>query len=220
MSQINCTRKGCKDVFNAFLVNNADYEGFLEIPKIEYGVYRPTKLISFSKAIRSNDFECWVHFYEDDIAFERLWRNPQKYFQILNKFAGVICPDFSLYRDMPLVMQFWNIYRSRAIGHWLQKNHINVIPNLRFGDERTTDVTCYGIAKHTAIAIGSYGTLKNKIDRKVFVNGLKSVISRIEPTIIIVYGSAPVSIFDEYRMQGIEIYQFDSEFAISRKGVV
>ena len=32
MSLINCARPGCRDVFHAFLVEKADYEGFIEIP--------------------------------------------------------------------------------------------------------------------------------------------------------------------------------------------
>ena len=62
--------------------------------------------------------------YEDDYRFERIWRNPRQYLNVLKRYNGVILPDFSLYRDMPLVMQLWNIYRSRAIGFWLQLNGI------------------------------------------------------------------------------------------------
>ena len=80
------------------------------------------KLIAFSKAIRSTDFDTWIHFYEDDVAFERIWNTPNKYLPIIKKFKGVITPDFSVYRDMPLVMQQWNIYRSRAIGLMLYHN--------------------------------------------------------------------------------------------------
>ena len=124
MSQINCTRSGCKDVFHSYLVENADYEGNLEIPKIKTKVYRPAKVITFSKCISSKEYDAWVLFYEDDAAFERIWNNPRRYLPILSKFKGVISPDFSLYRDMPLVMQLWNIYRNRAIGCWLQENGI------------------------------------------------------------------------------------------------
>ncbi len=77
MSLINCTRSGCKDVFRSFLVKNATYEGNLEIPVIKPEKQIPRKLISFSKAISSRDFDCWVHFYEDDVAFERIWNNPK-----------------------------------------------------------------------------------------------------------------------------------------------
>ena len=154
MSKLNCARAGCRDVFHAFLVEKANYEGFLEIPVIDSGNYKPSGLISFSKALRSNDYDYWIHFYEDDASFERIWNNPRKYLPILKRFKGVICPDFSLYRDMPLVMQYWNIYRSRAIGRWLQDNDINVIANVRWGDKRTYTACCYGVPKEGTIAIG------------------------------------------------------------------
>ena len=119
MSQINSTRNGCKDVFHAFMVQKATYDGELEIPRIAPEITIPKKLISFSKAIGGTDYDAWVHFYEDDASFERLWNKPFKYLTTLKRYKGVIAPDFSLYRDMPLVMQNWNIYRSRAVAVWL-----------------------------------------------------------------------------------------------------
>jgi hypothetical protein len=217
MSQVNCLRPGCRDVFHAFLVENADYEGFFEIPKLDYLCEKPLRVIAFSKIIKSKDFDCWVHFFEDDVAFERIWNNPRKYLPILKRFKGVISPDFSLYRDMPLVMQYWNIYRSRAIARWLQDNGVKVIVNVRWGDRRTHSISCCGVPKNGAIAIGSHGTLKQRDDREYFVNGLKYVVDNIHPKIIVVYGAAPDSIFAEYKEQGILILQFDSSFAISRR---
>lgn len=221
MSLVNSLRSNCKDVFNSFLVHLAVYAGIFEFPVIRATHKIPNRLIPFSKALSSIDYDQWVHFYEDDYLFEKLWDNPQKYLDILKRFNGVILPDFSLYRDMPLVMQLWNIYRSRAIGHWLQENGITVIPNIRYGDKRTYKCCCDGIDTHCVIAVGSHGTLKNKVDRKIFVNGLESVVSRLHPTVIVVYGSAPDSIFDKYRAQGICIVSFDSEFSKAmQKGVV
>ena len=219
MSYINSQRSGCKDVFNAFLVENATYEVFLEIPSIAGGLYKPKKLIPFSKSISSTNFDCWVHFFEDDVAFERIWNNPKKYLPILKKYEGVICPDFSLYRDMPLVMQYWNIYRSRAIGRWLQENGINVIANIRFGDSRTYIPCCYGVPVNGTIAIGTHGCVRIKEDRIALTKGVEWVVNKLKPSIIIVYGSAPKDIFDDLRNKGIEILQFDSEFAVSRKEV-
>ena len=218
MTKTNCLRSGCKDVFNAFLVSDADYEGYLEIPVIKGEVFKPEKLIEFSKAISSQDYEYWVHFYEDDTSFERIWRNPRKYLPILQKFAGVITPDFSLYRDMPLVMQHWNLYRSHAIGNWLQKNGVNVIPNVRFGDERTYEICCCGVQKYGTIAIGTHGCVKNKVDRAYLIAGIEHVVRKLNPEIIVIYGSAPADIFDRYKNLGITILQFDSSFAKSRRG--
>lgn len=216
---MNSTRNGCKDVFHAFLVKNATYDSDLEIPCLARETQKPMKLIAFSKAIRSTDFDTWIHFYEDDVAFERIWNTPNKYLPIIKKFKGVITPDFSVYRDMPLVMQQWNIYRSRAIGHWLQENGVSVIPDIRFGDERTYDVFCAGIQKHGTIAVGSHGCIKLLSDRSYFVSGLEHVVSGLEPSTLVVYGAAPDKIFALYREKGIEVLQFDSDFMKSRKAV-
>lgn len=137
----------------------------------------------------------------------------------MKKFRGVISPDFIVYRDMPLVMQQWNIYRSRAIAHWLQENGILVIPNVRYGDERTFEISCAGINKHGIIAIGSHGCIKLLDDRKYFINGLSYVVDKLEPTTIVIYGTAPDKIFEQYKEMGIEILQFDSDFMQSRKAV-
>ncbi len=219
MSRINSTRSGCRDVFHAFLVKNATYDDKYEVPCLKPEFQKPNKLIAFSKAIRSTDYDAWVHFYEDDAEFERIWNRPNTYLPILKKFRGVISPDFSVYRDMPLVMQQWNIYRSRAIGHWLQENGILVIPNVRYGDERTFEISCAGINKHGIIAIGSHGCIKLLDDRKYFVNGLSYVVDKLEPTTIVIYGTAPDKIFRQYEEMDIEILQFDSDFMQSRKTV-
>ena len=220
MSKINSQRKSCKDVFNAFLVSLATYAGVFEFPKIKPIHDIPNRLIAFSKAISCKDYDQWVHFFEDDFLFERLWRNPAKYLELLKKYKGVILPDFSLYRDMPLAMQIWNIYRSRAIGHWLQVNGVKVIPNIRFGDRRTYRICCDGIERYSVIAIGTHGTLKHKDDRELFLAGLEVVVNRLKPSAIVVYGSAPDKYFKKYADAGIRIVQFDSDYATSRKEVV
>lgn len=217
MSKKSSSRKSCKDVFNAFLVTFARYAGLYEFPCIDPAYEIPNKLISFSKCLSTNDYNQWVHFYEYDYLFERIWKNPERYLEILRRFNGVILPDFSLYRDMPFVMQLWNIYRSRAIGHWLQINGIKVIPNIRFADKRTYKLCCDGIAKRSVIAVGTLGTIKDVENRSFFVEGLEIVVDVLEPVAIIVYGSAPDSIFDGYRQAGIKIISFEPMISTSHR---
>lgn len=126
MSKINSSRSGCKDVFHAFLVKNAQYDGHLEIPIIKPQDDIPNKLILFSKILGCKDYDQWVCFYEDDASFERIWNRPERYLPILSKFKGVITPDFSLYRDMPLVMQQWNIYRDGLLGIGFRKTEFTL----------------------------------------------------------------------------------------------
>ena len=216
---INSKRKNCKDVFNAFLVSYATYVGDYEIPCIRASYDIPKKLVLFSKALSCKDCEQWVHFYEDDYLFERIWKSPERYLDILKKYKGVILPDFSLYRDMPLAMQIWNIYRSRALGNWFQINGIRVIPNIRFGDRRTFDICCEGISEQTVIAIGSHGNIKNKIDREIFIEGFDYVVRLLKPIAVIVYGSAPEKYFKKYYDSNVKIIRFDSDYFTSHKVV-
>ena len=219
MSMINCIRKGCKDVFNSFLVATATYAGLFEFPCLKATQVIPNRVIAFSKALSCKDYDQWVHFYEDDYLFERLWRNPPKYLEVLRHYNGVILPDFSLYRDMPLAMQIWNIYRSRAIGHWLQKNGVLVIPNIRYGDKRTFRISCDGIEEHCVIAVGSHGNMKNRIDREVFLEGFDYVVRTLQPSSIIIYGSAPEKYFQKYYESGMKIIRFESDYSLSHKKI-
>ena len=210
------------DVFHSFLVENADYEGYIELPKIKTSNFIPEKLVSFSKAMSKTwtDFDCWVMFYEHDIKFERLWHNPKQYLSKLKKFKGIISPDFSLYRNMPLCMQMWNTYRGRALSVWLQDNGIEIIPNVRFNDKRTYEFCFDGIEKFKTVAVGTHGCIKRKEDIIFFKVGLTELVQRLSPKTIIVYGSAPDSIFKPYKDMGINIIAFESEFSKSRKQVI
>ena len=116
-------------------------------------------------------------------------------------------------------MQLWNIYRSRAIGCWLQLNGINVIVNVRFGDKRTYRFCCDGVSKRCVIALGTHGTLKNREDREIFCKGLDYVVHRLQPTAIVIYGAAPKDIFDRYTIMGIPVYRFESDFSTSHQRV-
>lgn len=219
MSRFKSDKKSCRDVFNAFLVRSAIYSGIFEFPIIQPTYWIPNKLIAFSKAISCKDCNQWVHFYEYDYLFERIWRNPRRYLPILKRYNGVILPDFSLYRDMPLAMQLWNIYRSRALGFWLQGNGIKIIANVRWGDWRTYRFCCDALAKQCTIAIGSDGAIENTNDRHWFTEGLEAVVRRLRPRNIVVYGSAPADIFDKYRAAGIGIVQFDCDTTKAHRGV-
>ena len=210
-----------KDVFRSFLVSEAQYGGKFELPAIKTSSLLPESVILFSKAMNKSCkcFDSWIVFYEHDNGFERLWHNPKAYLSKLKKFKGIISPDFSLYRNMPLAMQIWNTYRGRALAAWLQNNGAEIIPNVRFNDERTYEFCFDGIEKFKTVAIGTHGCIKNRIDKDYFKDGLAEMVKRLSPRTIIVYGSAPDDIFKKYRDMGINIMPFESEFSKSRKQV-
>ena len=133
------------------------------------------------------------------------------------KFNGVITPDFSLYRDMPLVMQQWNTYRGKALGHWWQSMGMNVLPNVRFADERSFSFCCDGVPKRSIICIGSHGNIKNRENRIIFKQGIDSIVENLSPSCIVVYGSAPDDVFACCLEKNIKILQFNCEIHKKRR---
>ena len=216
MSNNNSVREERKDVFRSFLVNNATYDGFLEIPVIKPIHQLPNRLIPFSKAMKTNDYDQWVHFYENDCGFERVWNNPKRYLSRLKRFNGIITPDFSLYRNMPLVMQQWNTFRGKALGYWWQKQGLQVLPNVRTSDKRSFAFSCYGVPHNAPICIGTHGCIKKRENRDFFKAGLEYVIKELNPSHIIFYGALPEEILDICATKKINVHHFLSEYALSR----
>ena len=54
------------DVFRSFLVKNAEFDGYIELPKIKTSDVLPEKVVTFSKAMSRTwkDYDCWIVFYE------------------------------------------------------------------------------------------------------------------------------------------------------------
>lgn len=192
------------DGFRADLVTKAVFDGILEIPTInkpdKYII--PTGLVPFSCRHRCKDSEAFIMFYEHDIRFTEVLTVTDQFLDEFKAFAGIISPDCSLYRDMPLCLQIANIYMNRAIGHFLQKQGLYVVPNIRWGDERTYS-TCIlpekaaflGVEKHSIVSIGTYGCIQGGNNQHHFRNGLIAMLEALEPEIVLVYGRMPDSIF-------------------------
>ena len=196
------------DVFNSFLVRKACYAGEEEFPAIKSCNEIPNRIIPFSVAMKSNwvDYDCWVCFYELDYLFIRFWNKPKKYLDKLKKFRGVISPDFSLYVNMSLVMQKYHIYMGRALAGWLIENGIKVIPNVRLGDERTYDFAFDGLNMYDIVSIGTIGTSKISEERKIIVNAIRKTIDTLKCKDVIIYGSLPKEIKNDYPNVRFHIY--------------
>ncbi len=190
--------------FNLELVETAFFDGELEIPKIEppQNIIIPSRMIPYSKRNCSKDYsECLV-FYEHDVNFADIVRNPKDFIDDVLRFPAIVTPDNSLYRDAPLIVQIANVYRSRAIGHFLQKNGAYVVTNVRWGDERsyTTKVlpekfAFLGVPKNSIVSVGTYGCIQSRENKHYFREGLEAMIEELTPKVVLVYGRMPDSVF-------------------------
>lgn len=187
------------------LVETAFFDGDLEIPHIEAPskIVLPHSLIPFSQRERSKEYTDFVCFYENDVKFRTVLTNTEEYVEDFKRFQGIVSPDCSLYIDAPLAVQITNLYLNRAIGYYFSKQGIYVIPNIRWGDERTytTDVfrdkiAFLGVDKHSIVSVGTYGQIRAKESKRYFREGLIEMLNELEPEYVLVYGPMPKLIFD------------------------
>lgn len=204
--------KSKHDSFNAYLVRGAGFDGKWEIPIIEdVPQIVPEEIILFTEMKKSHNHDAWVHFYTDDRRFNCIWNSPTKYLAQFKRFQGVISPDFSVYRDMPLSVQLYAVYRSRAVGFWLTTQGVPVIPNVRWGDERSYEFCFHGVIPNSTVAVGTNGCLQDPTDRALFRQGLDEMCHRLNPKTILVYGPTPEEMFKKHKDAGIKVVEYTAE---------
>lgn len=166
-----------------------DCEGKYDFPPLEPVDVNPDDLISFNFCKSANDFSPGVHFCIDDYQFERVWRSPEKYAELLAKFDCVVCPDFSVYLDMPYPMKLWNIYRSRMLGYYWQKLGIKVVPNVTWSDESSFEYCFDGLPQGGTIFISTVGVTRDKDARKLCLKGMRNALQATKPKRVLLLGS-------------------------------
>ena len=195
------------DGCNPELVAGAKFDGIMKIPVIEKPsrIIIPSGITPFSKIKYQTDLTEAIGFYENDTLFADVLKDPEKYISTFRKYAAIISLDCSLYRNASPAVQVTNIYRSRAIGSYYQRRGVYVIPQIRWGNELTyttkyfpEKVAFLGVAKHSIVAIGTYGCIKSKEDKYYFKSGLEEMLLELEPEIVLVYGPMPPSVFNDY----------------------
>ena len=190
--------------FRVSLVETAFFDGKFEIPHIDAPkeIIIPEGMVPFSIRERSQDKNDFVCFYENDINFREILINTEEYVDDLKRFPGIVTPDCSLYLDAPLCVQIADIYLNRAVGYYLSQQGLYVVPNIRWGDERTYKsdflggkVAFQGVDKHSIVSIGTYGQIKSAESKRYFREGLEEMLKELEPEVVLVYGAMPDKIF-------------------------
>ena len=55
-----------------------------------------------------------------------------------------------------------------------------------------------GVEKHSIVSVGSYGQLKDRVNRYYFEAGMDAMMETLEPEIVLVYSKMPDEIEDKY----------------------
>ncbi len=211
MSRYN-VRDNFKDIFGVYLLHSLSFEGDYDmivteckedISKIDY-----LALYSDLQDYQKTENTC-VCFYQYDHVFDGIhglynsiiYQDEDRLAKFRERFKNVkyiIGPDYSLYGDFPVPLQMFNVYRSRLCIAWLKTNtNAIIIPNIRWTFGFSYDFCFDGIVKGSNIAVSILGQIKDKENKKMFLDGFRKAIDRIEPETIVVYGFVTESNFDE-----------------------
>ena len=197
-----------RDVFHAWMLEGLDFSRPWDMPKLVAVDTHPTALVPFSVAMAESwhDFECFVHFFEDDFRFERMWNDPRKYLSKLSKFVGVVMPDFSTCIDFPKPLKMWNAYRNQLLGAWFQKQGPITLPNARH--QPGCDWLIEALPLHSVICICGRALTKDVTERRRFVRDVKTTVDFLEPTAIVYYGSDLYDVMSYPRSLGIPVWVY------------
>lgn len=149
----------------------------------------PARVIGFNEARTcAHPGRVGVHFFLDDYQFERVWRAPGKYVNLLRSFPVVLGPDFSVYTDYPEPLQRWNHYRNQLLTAWLQTQGVCIIPTAGWSDPASFAWCFDGMPEGGAVAVSTVGCLIHKQATAAFMAGFDEMLRRLSPEVVIVYG--------------------------------
>lgn len=180
-----------RNVKNGWMLKDLTLAGPWGIPLLAPSNTLPVKLMAFSEAIRCRSIppDTYVHFYEDDVKFERIWTNPKRCIKKPSKFAGIIGTDFSLYDNMPPADKIHNTYKNQLLSAHMQKLGFSVIPNVRISGIESIPYTLAGIPEHSLLALGLHGCIKNRENRARVVEEVRIICEERSPSGLVIYGS-------------------------------
>lgn len=184
------------DFLNFQKLGNMELQGEYGFPKIKgLKLKHPenVELIGFNYATnkKTQDKEkLWVHFFLPDYRFQQVWNNPQNYIECFQQYKGICSPDFSCYVGMPKAMQIFNVYRMAFLTAYYQRYGIHVLPSVTWGEPDTYDWCFSWIPKGSAVVCSTVGCMQNKESTMLFLKGYEEMVSRIEPSEVIIYGKA------------------------------
>lgn len=185
-----CSINTKNDVIKEGYILNSELSGEYGFPKLNavHAVLDDVRPIPFNSASKEKrPRECVCHFFIEDMAFERLWNNCDKYIDILENYKYVCSPDFSFYSDMPKAMQIWQTYRGRALGFYLQECGIDVIPTVGWGFEDSFDFCFDGLPQNSTLAVSTNGCF-SKTGKQCYKHGFEEMCKRLNPYNVLVVG--------------------------------
>ena len=206
------------DGFQEYLTEGATVVGEPGIPMLMNlnNVQIPKDIVPFGKIKTCKNKRQYVHFYQHDREFSRVLTSTTRYLDDLKEFDGVITPDCSMRIGQSPCLQQANTYMNRAVGFYLQKNGIPVIPNIRWSDENSFEYCFLGVHKGSIVCVSTHGCITGRQKRHMFKLGLEAMLDSLDPITVLVHGYMPEDIFGEFMSQ-VEFVRYASEFERTHK---
>jgi hypothetical protein len=197
------TDRGC----NLDLYHGMPVAGSFDMPALDACDAKPVDLMGFNYVMSDHGARSGIgiHFFIDDYQFERVWRDPDFYGERMSGYGCVIAPDFSLYSDMPMAMQVWNVYRSHLVARIWQDMGLRVVPLLQWSD-RGSHAFCFdGIPHASTVAVSTVGVVRDAEARRSWAEGMDAAIAAVTPDRVLLYGVEP----DGYEWpMGLEVVRY------------
>lgn len=146
---------------------------------------------NYVKSYEANNMETkevGVHFFLDDYQFERLWRKPAEYVDMLKKYKFVLSPDFSLFIDHPKAVQLFSHYKKQWLSAYWESLGITVVPTICWSDSSSFEWCFDGVPEGTVVAVSTKGVMKNDEDKERFLAGYNRMMKKIKPNQILLFG--------------------------------
>ena len=152
----------------------------------------PKCLVSFLKAKKKRWNGAFLHFFHSDYLFDGargIWFDTLRHLAELERFRGVLSPDFSMYPEAGRIPNLWNTYRNRLMQCHLERLGLLVIPTVSWADQTTYDFCFRGIPRHSVVAVSSLGVMGTAEKRRAFEAGYSKMCETLQPESVVLYGS-------------------------------
>lgn len=201
------------DGFNSYLVEGARFAGTPGIPVLMDldNASVPKGLVPFTKLRTEKNKRQYIHFYVHDKYFSSVLTSTKKYIDLFKQYDGVITPDPTMFVGNSQCLLETSTYMNRAVGFYLQKQGIPVIPNIRWTDESSYQYCFLGVPEHSIVAISTHGCCRSREEKQLMKNGLSKMLEVLKPRDVVVHGYMPDSVFQEF-IGFTRFHRFPSEF--------
>jgi hypothetical protein len=132
-----------------------------------------------------------VTFFTEDYRFEQLWTSPDRFLGYMSATHWALTPDFSLYTDHPAAVQLWNVFRSRWLGAYWQREGLQIIPTVSWATPASYDYCFLGLPSSSVLAVSTMGVLKHADAVRLWTLGFTEMVNRLNPAQVLCCGKLP-----------------------------